>query len=248
MSQAAAVWTRYTKAKSSNDRDALIEQYAPLAKFVVDRLHLNLPASISHEDLVGQAVIGLIEAIDSFDPGRGVKFETYAYHRIRGAVMDMLRDMDWLPRSLRKKERALSSAASNLEKELGRAPSERELAEELELTTTELTQLTSALRLQAMQSLNELVATNDGELVEALEMVADEEALSPEFAAQKQEDKRRLVCAIEGLPDKERTVVALYYQEELTLKEIAAVLGVTESWVCQLHARALDKLRAHLTS
>jgi RNA polymerase sigma factor for flagellar operon FliA len=246
MTQAAALWTRYTQTKATQDRAELIELHAPLAKFVVDRLHLALPPSMSQEDLIGQAVIGLIEAIDSYDPSRGVKFETFAYHRIRGAVMDMLREMDWLPRTLRRKERALSSTAAEMEKLLGRAPSEAELAAEMDLSLEELAQLNSSLRLQAIQSLHEVVANGDGDLVEAMEVVADEEAANPDFCLEEKEDKRLLIAAIEGLPEKEKLVVGLYYQEELTLKEIAAVLGVTESWVCQLHARALLKLREEL--
>lgn len=246
MTQAALLWKSYAQTRSVNERERIIEQYAPLAKYVVDRLNITLPPSMSQEDLVGQAVIGLIEAIDSFDPARGVKFETYAYHRIRGSVIDMLREMDWLPRSLRRKERELTSAGATLEAELGRAPSEQELAAALQLTVDELAQLNYSLRLQATQSLNELVANGDGELAETMDMVADEEALSPEFCAEQKEEKRLLVAAIEALPEKEKTVIGLYYQEGLTLKEIAATLGVTESWVCQLHSRAVSRLRESL--
>jgi RNA polymerase sigma factor for flagellar operon FliA len=133
-----------------------------------------------------------------------------------------------------------------MEKLLGRAPSEVELAAEMDLSLEELAQLNSSLRLQAIQSLHEVVANGDGDLVEALEVVADEEAANPDFCLEAKEDKRLLIAAIENLPEKEKLVVGLYYQEELTLKEIAAVLGVTESWVCQLHARALAKLREEL--
>ncbi|NIM06513.1 MAG: FliA/WhiG family RNA polymerase sigma factor [Armatimonadetes bacterium] len=247
MTQAALLWRSYSKSRTAGDRERLIERYAPLAKYVVDRLNISLPPSMGYEDLVGQAVIGLMEAIDSFDPGRGVKFETYAYHRIRGSVIDMLREMDWLPRTLRRKERELSSASEALETKLGRAPTEKEIAAELEISPEELVQLNCSLRMQNMQSLNEIVGDADGELVEVLEVVADEDALSPQICTEEQEEKRLLAEAIDALPEKERTVIALYYQEELTLKEIAKVLDVTESWVCQLHSRAVSKLRDKLT-
>jgi len=246
MTQAALLWKSYARAKKASDRERLIERYAPLAKYVVDRLNITLPPSMSYEDLIGQAVIGLIEAIDSYDPERGVKFETYAYHRIRGSVIDMLREMDWLPRSLRRKERELNSTCETLETELGRPATEQEIAAGLDLSLEELAQLSRSLRIQSMQSLNEVVGNGDGEMVEILEVVADDKALSPETLAEEAEEKRLLAAAIEALPEKERMVVGLYYQEDLTMKEIAQVLEVTESWVCQLHSRALSRLRETL--
>jgi RNA polymerase sigma factor for flagellar operon FliA len=247
MTQAALLWKSYAQSKAPTDRERLIERYAPLAKYVVDRLNISLPPSMGHEDLIGQAVIGLIEAIDSYDPDRGVKFETYAYHRIRGSVIDMLRDMDWLPRGLRKKERELTSACQSLETELGRAPTDEEIARELELSLEELAQLNGSLQVQNIQSLNEVVGNGDGELVEVLDTVADEDVPSPEASAEQREEKRLLAAAIDDLPDKERMVIALYYQEGLTLKEIAAVMEVTESWVCQLHSRAISRLHDRMT-
>jgi RNA polymerase sigma factor for flagellar operon FliA len=248
MAQTALIWKLYAESKAAGQREQLIERYAPLAKYVVDRLHVALPPSLGYEDLIGQAVIGLIEAVDSFDPSRGVKFETYACHRIRGAVMDMLREMDLMPRSLRKKERELKSADGELRGRLGREPTGEELAAELGISPGELARLHSSLRLQEMQSLNEVVANSQGELVEAMELVADGSAASPEAETEQEAEREILVGAIEELPEKERRVIGLYYQEGLTMKEIARVLGVSESRVCQLHGRALSKLRARLTS
>lgn len=246
MTQAAALWKTYSQSKSTVDRGELIERYAPLTKYVVDRLNLTLPPSMSYDDLLGQAVLGLIDAIDSYDQERGVKFETYAYHRIRGSVIDMLREMDWLPRSLRRKERELASTNTELEGELGRVPTEAELAAALGLSVDELTQLNCALRLQNTQSLNEIITAGEGEFIETMDLVEDEDSPSPEAATDQREEKRLLAAAIENLPDKEKTVIGLYYQEGLTLKEIAAVLGVTESWACQLHSRAVSRLRNKL--
>jgi RNA polymerase sigma factor for flagellar operon FliA len=246
LAQTSMLWKTYSRSKGTKDREKLIERYAPLAKYVVDRLHVALPPSISYEDLIAQAVLGLIEAVDNYDQGRGVKFETFAYHRIRGSVMDMLRDMDWMPRSLRRKERELSSVYASLEMKLGREPNDAELAEALQVSPEELIQLYSSLSIQGTQSLNEIVCSSQGEAVEAMDMVADEEGLSPEAHVEKSAEKELLVGAINQLPEKEQTVIALYYQENLTLKEIAAVLGVSESRVCQLHSRALSRLRENL--
>jgi RNA polymerase sigma factor FliA len=244
MTEAVAIWRGISEPKS--ERQRLIEQYAPLARHVVERLHLRLSASVSQDDLISAATIGLIEAVDNYDANRGVKFESFAYHRIRGAVMDLLRQMDWLPRSMRQKERQVSGAIENLEAQLGRMPTEVELAEEVGVDVSAVGELLAVSRLSVQQSLNEFVLTGEGEATEALELVADE-GESPEQTILEQEKRRLLAEAVGNLPEKERMVMALYYQEGLTLKEIGAVLGVTESWICQLHTRALQRLRTTLS-
>jgi RNA polymerase sigma factor for flagellar operon FliA len=240
------LWQRYAARRAPEVRRELIEAYAPLARYVVDRLNLRPGAVLEYEDLLSQAVVGLIDAVDRFEPERGIKFETYAYHRIRVAVMDMLRELDWLPRSVRQREAELSAAYAKLEDRLHRPPTDEEVSAELGITVEALDELARDLALQATQSLEEAVGLDEWEAGRLGETVPDKDAPSPEDHTERMAEREMLARAIEALPDVERTVVSLYYREGLTLKEIGQVLGVTESRVCQIHGKAVIRLRAEV--
>jgi RNA polymerase sigma factor for flagellar operon FliA len=242
------VWRRYSEEPTPELRARLIEAYAPLARYVVDRLNLRSSSALDYEDLLSEAVVGLVSAVDRFDPGRGVKFETYAYYRIRGAVMDMLRRLDWLPRSVRQRESETAAAYEKLQGYLGRAPSDEELAEEMRIEVEQLDELAQEVALQAVQSLEELVGSAewDGERDTLGETVADPGATSPETELERHAEQEVLAQAVDALPQAERTVVSLYYYEGLTLKEIGRVLGVTESRTCQIHGKAMFRLRTEV--
>jgi RNA polymerase sigma factor for flagellar operon FliA len=203
---------------------------------------------LDYDDLLGQAVVGLIDAVDRFDPARGIKFETYAYYRIRGTVMDMLRALDWLPRSVRQREGKMAEAFAKLEGQFGRPPSDEEVARELGLTVEQLNTLAHEVALQAVQSLDESCALQSSEGTTLGDVVADATASSPEAEAERQTEREMLASAVDALPGSERTVISLYYYDGLTLKEIGRVLGVTESRACQIHAKAIIRLRAHVQS
>jgi len=241
----ATLWQQYRDEPTADSRQALVDRYVYLAKYVVDRLNIKTTAAIAYDDLLGEAIVGLLDAIDRFDPARGVKFETYAYARIRGAVVDMLREMDWAPRSLRSKEAELNGVHARLAAELGRPASDAEVAEAMGITVPELAELTQEVGRWAVISLEESVASDDdGQLLFVGDTIADHDAVSPEEHAEYEDRRARLAEAIDALPDQERTVVSLYYHDGLTLKEIGQVLGVTESRACQVHAKAVMRMRA----
>jgi len=237
---------QYQAEKSKPARDDLIKRYIHLAKYVVDRLNLRPSASVSYDDLVSQATVGLIDAIDRYDPARGVKFETYAYCRIRGAVIDMLREMDWVPRSVRAKEADLRETYAHLEGALGRTPTGEEVAEQLGLSAEEFAEFVQDVGQWAMVSFEDTLAAGGEEDLALSEVIEDGQAVSPQAYAEHQDQKRLLAEAIEELPEKERTVISLYYRDGLTLKEIGKVLGVTESRVCQIHTKAVVRLQSKL--
>jgi len=240
------LWHRYSARPTPQLRRELIEAYAPLTKYVVDRMNLKPSSALGYEDLLGQAVVGLIDAVDKFDPKRGVKFETYAYHRIRGAVVDMLRELDWLPRSLRQREAEMAAVYAGLEKRQGRPPTDGEMAQALGLTVDQWDELAREVALQAVQSLDEGFVTLEAGMATVSETVQDPAALSPEAEMERWAEREMVARAIEKLPENERTVISLYYYEGLTLREIGEVLGVTESRACQIHGKAVVRLRAQL--
>lgn len=234
------LWRQYKSGGDQYAREQLITSYAYLAKYVVDRLSFTVVGAASHDDLIGHAVVGLIEAVEGFEPERGLKFETFAIPRVRGAVIDALRNLDWAPRSVRKDESDLRRVCAEAEAELGRPPTDEELADRLGI---EVTQLEEKLALVGRSSLLSL----DETLSAGIEIGSpDASSDDPYVAAQKAERARLLAEAIDQLPERERVVVSLYYADGLTLKEIAEVLGVTESRVCQLHAKATLRLNGKL--
>lgn len=237
-------WAQFKQDNDPQERQRLLEQYLPLVKNVAGRMAMGFPKSVELSDLVNTGVIGLIEAMSNFDPDRGVKFETYAVPRIRGAILDELRSLDWVPRSTRAKSREIDKATARLENELGRTPSQRELAKTLKISTSELFSAVDDVSSATMLSLDELIYKEEDNRqvprVETLEDVNNESVLGD---LEKQELKGYLVQAISGLSEQERLVVALYYYEELTLKEIGEVMQISESRVSQIHTKAVLKLR-----
>ena len=244
------LWRRYKRDGDSSARERLVVAYSPMVKFVAGRLGAGLPSHVEDADLISYGLMGLIGAIERFEPERGIKFETFAMTRIRGAIIDELRSLDWVPRSVRSRAREIEVAQSKLEHELQRAPTEYELAEKLGVTEDELQQSLLEIANSSVYALDELWAISDasGDQVSLLDTISDPSAADPQDALDTSEVKDRLGEAIQDLPERETLVVALYYFENLTLREIGEVLGVTESRVSQLHSKAVLRLRSRLKS
>lgn len=222
------------------DRDGLILDHLPLLHHIGQRMSIDVPGSIEREDLVGYGMVGLIAAADSWDPTRGLKFSTYAFPKIRGAILDELRRQDILPRGKRERVRDLERCVSRLEQETGTPPSPEAIAAAMELSIDEVDEIMHTARVAVHTSLD------DGPSEELGAMLSDPRSESPAGTAAWEESKVLLVQAIEELPEQERSVITLYYAEELLLREIGEVLGVTESRVSQIHSRALYRLNASL--
>lgn len=238
-----ALWEEYARTKSSKIREKLILEYAGLVKIVAGRLGMYLGYTVEYDDLVGYGIFGLIDAIDKFELSKGVKFETYASLRIRGAIIDQIRKMDWIPRTIRQKQKKIETAMQELERELGRTPNSEELAEYLEVTVEEVEQMISQANLSSLISLDEYLEQGSDVYTEPSVRPRFDQ---PEQVVDRQETKRILAEAIDKLTEKEQKVIALYYFEELTLKEISNVLEVSESRVSQLHTKALKKMKERL--
>ncbi len=238
------LWQNYSKTHNADLRDQLILEYAQLVKLVAGRMSMYLGYNVEYDDLVGYGVFGLIDAIDKFDYGKNVKFETYASLRIRGAILDQIRKMDWIPRSLRQKQRKITTAMSKIESETGRAATDEELAAELGISLEEFNNWQGQTKMTNLISLDEY--TKEGTENNKMEAVGNARFECPEEAVEKQELKKILVEAIDLLTEKEREVIVLYYYEEMTLKEISIVMEVSESRISQLHTKALNKMRKKL--
>ncbi|MCR4721201.1 MAG: FliA/WhiG family RNA polymerase sigma factor [Lachnospiraceae bacterium] len=236
------LWSEYVKDRTPQLREKLIIEYAPLVKLVAGKLGMYLGYNVEFDDLVGYGVFGLIDAIDKFDYGKGVKFETYASLRIRGAVLDQIRRMDWIPRTVRQKQKMLEAAYKKVEERTGRPATDEEIAEELQITDDELCSLYNETKVTNILSLDEYM--EQGEV--RVEPRADKDYMQPEKMMEKQELKRALLEVIMTLTDKEKQVITMYYYEDLTLKEISRVLDVSESRVSQLHSKALAKMKQRL--
>jgi RNA polymerase sigma factor FliA len=239
------LWRRYKDDRDEKARERLVLAYAPLVKYVAGRVGTGLPAHVDMADLIQSGIFGLVDAIEKFEPNRGLKFETYAMQRIRGAILDDLRAQDWVPRSVRGRAREVERALERLGARLRRTPSDAEVADELGLSVGELREVYLQLQLTSVVALDELAAAGRGStsLADTLE---DEAAPDPVALLVDQDNRRQLAEAIAHLAERDRVVVTLYYFENLTLAEIGKVLGVTESRVCQLHTRAVLRLRAKL--
>ena len=238
------LWIKYSNSRDEELRNQLIIEYAQLVKIVAGRLSIYLGYNVEYDDLVGYGVLGLIDAIDKFDYGKNVKFETYASLRIRGAILDEIRKMDWIPRSLRQKQKKIDAAMSKIEASLGRPASDEELAAELGISADELLDWQCQTKATNLVSLDE--ATEEGTGESKMESIGNVRFDAPEDAVEREELKQKLVDALNGLTDKERSVVTFYYYEEMSLKEISLVLEVSESRVSQLHTKALGKMREKL--
>jgi len=244
------LWRRCKEDGDERARERLVVAYSPLVKYVAGRMASGLPSHVEEGDLISYGMIGLIEAMDRFDPRRQIRFETFAMQRIRGAIIDELRSLDWVPRSVRSRARDIEVANSKLEHELGRAPTDAELAERMGVSEEDLQEALLQISNSSILALEELWMTPDssGDKVSLLDTIEDESAPDPQAALDTSEVKDRLAEAIQDLPERETLVVALYYFENLTLREIGEVLGVTESRVSQLHSKAVLRLRSKLKS
>ncbi len=239
-------WQEYKQSGDAEVRERLILHYAPLVKYVAGRVGAGLPPHVEQADLVSYGIFGLIDAIEKFDVGRDIKFETYAISRIKGAIIDELRSIDWIPRSVRHKAREVDRAHATLEARLHRAPTEVELAEEMGLTVEDLAAIFSTLALSNVLALDELLTGDKGDNASIGDLLADTRAEDPGAAYEAEQTKYHLATAISDLPERERIVITLYYYEGLTLAEIGHVLGVTESRICQMHTKAVLDLRGCL--
>ena len=244
-----ALWREYAKTKDQGVRDRLILTYAPLVKYVAGRLGSGLPAHVDENDLVSYGLLGLIGAIERFDPEREIKFETYAIARIKGAIIDELRALDWVPRSVRSRARDIERAIGELERKLHRAPTDEEIAEKLGVSTDDLNDSLTEIGRSSIAALDELWTISSGgggDQVALIDTLEDTQGPEPQSELAQTELKEALGEAIARLPEREKLVVTLYYYEELTLREIGEVLGVTESRVSQLHTKAILRLKARL--
>lgn len=229
------------------EREQLILEHLPQIKYIAQRISTKLPSHVELNDLVGAGVLGLLDAIDKFDPSRGVKFKTYAELRIKGAILDSLRNLDWAPRSLRKKSKDLEKVYKDLEQRLGRPASDKEVSEDMGLSLDEFYELVDQIKGLNLGSFQELSPQDDEKSAEPLvKYIPDAPQMDPLYLFHKLEIRNILATAIDALPKKERLVVSLYYYDELTMKEIGKVLGVNESRVSQLHTKAMLRLRTKL--
>jgi RNA polymerase sigma factor for flagellar operon FliA len=229
------LWQRFKRSGDADARNRLVLQYSPLVKYVAGRVRSGLPSLVDQNDLVSDGVIGLMDAIDKFDPDRGLQFQTYAVSRIRGAIVDGLRSGDWVPRSVREKVRDIDGAQARLENKLGRAPTDAEVAEELDITVAELRSMYSQTAHTSVVSFEAATGDDDDTPRAVVELPGADDDIPPGF-----------LTAVRELPERDQIVVALYYWDRLTLAEIGQVLGVTESRVSQLHSRATMTLRRKL--
>ncbi len=237
------LWKQYGETKDPAIREKLILEYSHLIKYVAGRLSIYFGSNVEYDDLVGFGVFGLIDAIDKFDLSKGVKFETYASLRIRGSVIDSIREMDWVPRSLRQKNKELEKLYCEMENELGHAASDKEVADKLGISLDEFYKLLNEVNVSSMVSLEEFLEQN---YEIGVDMSRGSKEDRPENYVEIAEVKEILADSIGKLPEKEKTVVSLYYFEELTLKEISAIMKVSESRISQLHTKAILRLRGKL--
>jgi RNA polymerase sigma factor FliA len=244
----AEAWRRYKGTGDLAARDSLILAYSPLVKYVAGRMSTGLPAHIEEGDLISYGLLGLIGALERFDPSRNIKFETYAISRIKGSIIDELRALDWVPRSVRSWARKVEASVTRLENQLMRAPSDEEIAADLELDVEEFQDILNQISCASIVALDEFWETGGAaqDKVNLIDTIEDSGAPDPSRAYRVQAVKETLAAAIQRLPEREKIVIGLYYYEGLTLKEIGEVLGVTESRVSQLHTKAILRLKGRV--
>lgn len=237
------LWKKYSHSKDPQIREKLILEYSPLIKYIAGRLSIYFGSNVEYDDLVSFGVFGLIDAIEKFDINKGVKFETYASLRIRGAIIDSVREMDWIPRSLRQKNKEIEKIYMELESEHGQAVSDKQVAEKMGISLEDFYKLLNNVNVSPMISLEEFLEQNYEIGIDPSGYKAQD---IPEHYAELSEVRDILANAIDKLPEKEKKVISLYYYEELTLKEISAIMGVSESRISQLHSKAILRLKARL--
>jgi len=244
------LWSRYKKSGDEQARERLVLAYSPLVKYVAGRMSTGLPSHVEEADLISYGLLGLISSIERFDPAREIKFETFAITRIKGSIIDELRSLDWVPRSVRARAREIEKANALLEGKLHRAPTDQEMADTLEMSVDDFQASLTRISNSSVVALDEMWTLSDssGDQVSLLDTIEDHQAVDPAAAIDTSEMKDRLAEAIARLPEREKLVVALYYYENLTLREIGEVLGVTESRVSQLHTKAVLRLKSRLSS
>ncbi len=242
----AEVWERFFETRDNQYRNLLMENYLPLVKYTAERIYAKLPDKVELDDLISAGIFGLMDAIDAFDPERGVKFETYCAPRIRGAILDELRSMDWVPRLVRARAHQLENAMQTLEAHLGRIPTEDEIAGELEMELPDFRRLQRDASATGLVSLNNKFSDSDGEKdMREIDIIEDQKSLNPLIEAQKLDLKSLLT---KGLTRAERLIIVLYYYEEMTMKEIGATLDLSESRVSQMHSSIVARLKAQMNS
>jgi len=242
----ATLWDKFKTSGDAQAREGLILHYSALVKFVAGRVRAGLPRSVDPQDLASYGTFGLIDAIDKFDLERGYKFETYAVNRIKGAILDELRALDWVPRSVRSRAREIQRSLAELEHGLQRSPTDEELAEHMDVPLNTLQDHLGEISTLGFVALDELLNPAERDSAAVGDVMADPKALDPSGSFEKEETRYLLADSIQRLPDRERLVVTLYYYEGLTLAEIGGVLSVTESRVCQIHTKAVMSLRNRL--
>jgi RNA polymerase sigma factor for flagellar operon FliA len=242
------LWGRFKFQGDMKARDRLILAYSPLVKYVAGRMSNGLPSHIEEADLISYGLLGLISALERFDPAREIKFETYAISRIKGSIIDELRSLDWVPSSVRSKAREIEKVSTLLEHRLHRVPTDNEMASELGISEEEFQQSLTQIANTSIVALDELwaISGSDGDQASLIDTLEDPKSKDPSRMLDLSEMKTRLAAAIDALPDREKIVIALYYYENLTLREIGEVLGVTESRVSQLHTKAILRLKGRL--
>jgi len=249
MDSIETAWRKYQKSRHKRLRDRLILEYMPLVKYVAGRLAVGLPPSVQIEDLIGSGTLGLMTAVERYDPSRDNKFSTFAISRIRGAMLDELRAMDWVPRSVRRKARQLEEANSRIEGTNGRAARDDEIADAMQIDLREYHQLLEDVRGATLLSLNEHSASGDEDSPNKIyDTIQDTTLVDPVAMLEVKKMRNILDESLDHIPERERLVLILYYYEEMTLKEIGAILGVSESRVSQIHTKAITRLRARLRS
>jgi RNA polymerase sigma factor FliA len=239
------LWREYKDTGNPTIRERIILKYSSFVKYVAGRMAINLPSNVDYDDLVSYGIFGLLDAIEKFDPDRNVKFKTYAKTRIRGAILDELRVLDWTPRSIRQKSKQLEKAMLELEAHLGREPTDEEISAQLGMTVKELHRLYEDTKQSLMMSLDEGDPEGEGN-VSRKDFLEDVQLITPEKNAERNELKRILAEEITKLSERERLVIVLYYFEQLTSKEIGKILGVSDSRISQLHTKAVLRLRGRL--
>ncbi|HWF16194.1 MAG TPA: FliA/WhiG family RNA polymerase sigma factor [Acidimicrobiales bacterium] len=241
------LWSEFKRTGALATRNQLVEHYSPFVRYVAGRVMGGLPRHFDEDDLMSYGIIGLIDAIDRFEPDRNLRFETYAIPRIKGAIIDELRSIDWVPRSVRSKARAVEQAITHLEATLRRTPTGAEVAAELEMTSADFHAALRKISSAGLVALDDVQRGGDRSDRTTFGDSLPDRSFGPMDSLEEKESKKALFEAVEGLPDRERTVLTMYYYGGLTLTEIGIVLGVTESRVCQIHTKVLRQLRSKLT-